>query len=170
MKKISVILLMIFACGCAANKIYVDSDEVPGLGAEVSFPAGKIVPIELRRVLSGNRIELTNGEVVSYIGVYIPQIHEIPCEAKRLNEKLIMENEIRLEFDTEQRDSRSRLLAYVYTVEGKFINEEIIKSGFAKALNKPPNLKHEDTFLKAEDAARMASRGIWSKDLMTQGD
>lgn len=155
---------MIFTCGCAANTIYVNTDEVAGLGVEVSFPEGKVVPIKVRRVISGNQIQLTNDEIVTYIGVYIPKLYKIPEEAKDFNEKLVTENEIRLEFDNRQRDSKNRLLAYVYTVNGLFINAEIIREGLAKALNRPPNLQHNETLLQAEDEARKASRGIWSED------
>ena len=112
------ILLAVSACGCASSTIYVDTDEVPGLGVEVQFPEGKVVPIKVGRIISGNIIELTNKEQVSYIGVYIPQLYNIPKEAKALNEKLLKENDIRLEFDKKKRDSKGRLLAYVYTIDG----------------------------------------------------
>lgn len=150
--------------GCASSKVYVDTDKVPGLGVEVRFPSGKVLPIEVKRVVSGNAIELTNNELVSYIGVYIPQLHNIPKAAKSSNERLVLNNQIRLEFDKRERDSKGRLLAYVYTIDGKFVNAEIIREGVAKVLLTPPNLKHKELLLEAEEDARRAKLGIWSEE------
>jgi micrococcal nuclease len=158
------LLIILNTCGCTASKVYVDSDKVSGLGAVVEFPTGKIIPIEVKSVVSGNIIELTNGEMVSYIGVYIPQLYNIAEAAKALNEKLIKENEIRLEFDTRQRDRKGQLLAYVFTTKGKLINAEIIREGLAEVLISPPNTKHKDLLLEAEKDAKQANRGIWSED------
>lgn len=160
------ISIIIFFCanGCTSSKVYVDTEQVPGLGVEVHFPSGKVLPIEVRRVISGNTIELTNRELVSYIGVYIPQLYNIPQAAKDLNEKLVLKNQIRLEFDKKERDSKGRLLAYVYTIDGKFVNGEIIKKGTAKALITPPNLKHKELLLEAEEDARKAKLGVWSDE------
>lgn len=151
--------------GCASNKVYVDSDQVPGMGVEVRFPSGKVLPIGVKRIISGNCIELTNKELVSYIGVYIPQLHNIPRSAKSLNERLLLKNQIRLEFDERQRDSRGRLLAYAYLLDGEFVNARIIREGLAKALLIPPNLKYKELLLKAEEEARKAKLGVWSEEL-----
>lgn len=150
--------------GCSSSKVYVDTDEVPGLGVEVRFPSGEVLPIEVRHVISGNTIELTNNELVSYIGVYIPQLYNIPQAAKSLNERLVLKNQIRLEFDKRERDSKGRLLAYVYTIDGKFVNAEIIREGIAKALITPPNFKYKDLLLEAEQDARRVKTGIWSEE------
>jgi len=158
------IIFLLPAAGCASGKVYVDADKVPGLGAVVQFPTGKVTPIQPKRVISGNLIELSNGEKVSYIGVYIPELYNIAQSARALNEKLIKENEIRLEFDERQRDSHGRLLAYVFTTKGIFINAEIIRKGLGKALASPPNTKYKDVLLQAENEARQSGEGLWSKD------
>jgi len=162
---ISVAILIFSAVGCASSKIYLDPEEVDGLGAVVEFPAGKIIPIKVKGVVSGSAIELTNKETVSYIGVYIPAIYNIPDEAKTLNEKLVIGDDIRLEFDKKHRDSKGRLLAYVYTKDGRMINAEIIRQGLAKPLISPPNTKNGELLLDAEKEARDAERGIWSSDI-----
>jgi hypothetical protein len=161
----SILLLAIGSiCGCAANKIYVDTDKVSGLGAEVHFPSGKIVPIDVKRVISGNIIELTNHEKVCYIGVYIPVIYNIPKAARELNEEFVMNNQIRLEFDKKERDSKGRLLAYVYTTDGRCINAEIIRHGLAEVIANPPNTKYKQLLLKAQQEAKKNGQGVWSQD------
>jgi len=164
MFKVLNFFVLLFLAGCATGDIYVDTDKVEGLGAMVSFPEGKIAPIKVKNIISGNLIELTNKEKVSYIGVYIPQIYDIPKKSKALNEMVITNNEIRLEFDKKQRDANGRLLCYVFTSKGELINEKIIAEGLGKVLAAPPNTKYNDRLLTAEEAARKAKKGLWSEE------
>lgn len=69
--------------------------------------------------------------------------------------------EIRLEFDAQIRDRYGRLLAYVYLPDGRMLNEEILKAGYAQLLTYPPNVKYVDRFLKAYQEARKNNRGLW---------
>jgi len=138
---------LIFLNGCASSKIYVDSDRVEGLGAVVSLPSGKITPITVRDVISGNEITLSNKERVIYIGLFIPEISDIPEQALLLNSRLISDADIRFEFDTKQRDSKGRLLAYVFTKDKQLVNAELIRRGLAQALLSPVNTKYNERLL-----------------------
>jgi len=161
---ICIVVALLFVSGCASNKIYVDADEVPGVGAVVEFPTGKITPIQVKRVLSADIIELTNKEKVVLIGIYIPTVYNIPEAAKRMCQDLIRDNEIRFEFDRLQRDSKRRLLAYVFTKDARLINAELIREGLAQVLITPENSKYRERLLGAESEARKAKRGIWSDE------
>ena len=68
---------------------------------------------------------------------------------------------VQIEFDVQQRDKYRRLLGYVYLADGRMLNEEIIKSGYASLMTYPPNVKYQDRFLKAYRAARSEKRGLW---------
>ena len=70
---------------------------------------------------------------------------------------------IRVEFDRQIRDKYGRLLGYVYLTDGKMLNEEIVKAGYASLLTYPPNVKYEHKFLRAYREARENNRGLWSK-------
>ncbi len=70
---------------------------------------------------------------------------------------------ITIEFDVEQRDRYSRLLGYVYLSNGKMLNEEIIKAGYANVMTIPPNVKYQDKFLKAYKEAREKKKGLWEE-------
>ncbi|NQT95177.1 MAG: thermonuclease family protein [Candidatus Omnitrophica bacterium] len=159
-----IITLSFISFGCASSKIYVDADEVSGVGAVVEFPTGKIIPIEIKEVVSGNTIRLTNKEEVVLIGTYIPNIYNIREAAKAFTKNIVTKNEIRFEFDKQQRDSKRRLLAYVFTTDGQLINAELIREGLAQALMAPGNTKHQDRLLKAEADAREKKRGLWSDE------
>ncbi len=72
-------------------------------------------------------------------------------------------NLITIEFDTQQRDRYGRLLGYVYLSNGKMLNEEIVKAGYANVITIPPNVKYKDKFSRAYEEAKKNKRGFWEE-------
>ena len=70
---------------------------------------------------------------------------------------------ITIEFDVQERDKYERLLGYVYLSNGKMLNGEIVRAGYANVMTIPPNVKYEDRFLKAYKQAREDKRGLWEE-------
>jgi len=70
---------------------------------------------------------------------------------------------ITIEFDVKEIDRYGRLLCYVYLSNGKMLNEEIVKAGYANVKAIPPNVKYEDRFLDAFKYAQEAERGLWGE-------
>ncbi len=68
---------------------------------------------------------------------------------------------VALEFDVEKWDRYCRILAYVYLSNGKMLNEEIVKAGYANLMMHPPNVKYQERFLKGYREAREGNRGLW---------
>jgi micrococcal nuclease len=68
---------------------------------------------------------------------------------------------VRIEFDVQRRDKYGRLLGYVYLSNGKMLNEEIVKAGYANLMTYPPNVKYQEKFLKDYREARENRRGLW---------
>ena len=68
---------------------------------------------------------------------------------------------ITIEFDEQERDKYGRLLGYVYLSNGKMLNEEIVKAGYANVMTIPPNVKYKDKFLKVYKLARERKLGLW---------
>jgi len=68
---------------------------------------------------------------------------------------------VRLEFDVQQFDKYGRTLAYVYLEDGTFVNAWLVENGFAQVMTVPPNVKHQEFFLKLQREAREAGRGLW---------
>ena len=66
-----------------------------------------------------------------------------------------------VELDIQVRDKYGRLLAYIYLPNGKMLNEEIVRAGYATIMTYPPNVKYEERFLKAYREAREGKRGLW---------
>ncbi len=70
---------------------------------------------------------------------------------------------IELEFDVEQRDRHGRLLAYIYSESGDFINLRMVRDGYASLMTIPPNVRYSKILLAAFEEARSNRRGIWAK-------
>ena len=126
---------------------------------------------KITRVIDGDTILLNTGETVRLIGIDAPELHhpELPVQrfAKEAKEflALIAEGfECRLEFEPQiKRDSYGRLLAYVF-VDGRCLNEEMIRYGYAYVYTRFPYKRIND-FLRLEKQARKAQRGLWSFSL-----
>ncbi|WP_188647453.1 thermonuclease family protein [Marinithermofilum abyssi] len=82
-------------------------------------------------------------------------------EASDYVKKLLTEaDKIELEFDVEKRDKYDRMLAYVY-VDGKSVQEEVLKKGLARVGYIYESRRHLDDFRKAEDIAQEKKIGVW---------
>ncbi|HSA07642.1 MAG TPA: thermonuclease family protein [Candidatus Gastranaerophilales bacterium] len=93
-------------------------------------------------------------------------IVELGKKAKNYTNSLVKAGDkVKLEFDVQQRDKYRRLLAYVWLKNGKMLNEEIIKNGYAQALTIPPSVKYEKRFLKAYKYARNNNLGLWQDQI-----
>ena len=68
---------------------------------------------------------------------------------------------VTLEFDVQKHDKYNRLLGYVYLPDGRMLNEEIIKNGYASVMTIPPNVKYQVKFVNAYRDARENGRGLW---------
>lgn len=96
----------------------------------------------------------TNGDIHT--------ITQMGKEATRFVKTIVKPGDpVTVEFDRQTRDKYGRLLGYVYLTDGKMLNEEIVKAGYASLLTYPPNVKYRDRFLKAYREARENNRGLW---------
>ena len=69
---------------------------------------------------------------------------------------------IKLELDVQHFDRYNRILAYVYLMDGRMINEILVREGYAQVMTIPPNLKYQELFLSAQRDARDNKRGLWA--------
>lgn len=119
------------------------------------------------RVLDGDTIVLNNDERVRLIGVntnekYHPlkPVEYFAKEATEFTEELMEGKKVNLEYDIEKRGKYGRILAYVYLIDGTFVNEEIIRNGFGFAYTKYP-FKYMAKFISIEREAKNNRRGYW---------
>ncbi len=128
--------------------------------------------VQVVRVIDGNTIEACcvfgDRVKVRYIGVDTPETHHpmmgvepYGMEAAEANRKLVDEKTVRLEFDIKQLDKYGRTLAYIYLEDGVLVNAWLVENGYAMVMTVPPNVKHQELFLKLQREAREAGRGLW---------
>jgi micrococcal nuclease len=97
-------------------------------------------------------------------GEDIEKIIAMGKEATEYAKGLIKSGDIiKIEFDVQKRDQYKRLLAYVYLNDGRMLNEEIIRAGYASPLTYVPNVKYQERFMKAYKEAREKGRGLFRK-------
>jgi micrococcal nuclease len=70
---------------------------------------------------------------------------------------------LRLELDVRPRDRYRRLLAYLYLPDGRMLNEELARAGFAVVAVHPPNVQHVERLRAAVARAREERSGLWSR-------
>ncbi|MCX6724669.1 MAG: thermonuclease family protein [Candidatus Shapirobacteria bacterium] len=131
-----------------------------------SSPAEKLYKVT--RVIDGDTIEIEGGQKVRYIGIDTAEINDKNpvklCLAKKAMEKnkeLVEGKEIRLEKDVSETDKYKRLLRYVY-VDNLFVNDYLVRNGFANAVTYPPDVKFKEQFQKDQQEARTNNLGLWN--------
>lgn len=127
-----------------------------------------LTAVKVSRVVDGDTIELENGQRVRYIGIDTPETVDprkpVQCfgkEASNKNKELVEGKTVRLEKDVSETDKYGRLLRYVY-VEDTFVNDFLIRQGFAHTSTFPPDVKYQNQFLKSESQARIDNSGLWA--------
>jgi micrococcal nuclease len=126
-------------------------------------PAGD--KAQLVKVMDGETIQVkVNGALatVKYIGVNAPTGGECySAQAARANANLVSGQRLVLEKDEVDTDASGNLLRYVYLIDGRMVNEELVNSGAARAEISKPNVKHQSLIGQYELAAQAAKRGAW---------
>lgn len=120
------------------------------------------------RVIDGDTIEIEGGQKIRYIGIDTPEtVHpdkSLECfglEASSKNKELVEGKEIELEKDVSETDKYGRLLRYVY-IGDTFVNDFLVRQGYAHASSYPPDVKYQDQLRLAQQEAQANSRGLWS--------
>lgn len=129
------------------------------------------------KVIDGDTFEVrVNGNLakVRMIGIDTPETVDprraVGCFGKKASEetkRLIEDKQVILIKDVSETDRYNRLLRYVYLPIGEgnnlFVNDYLIRQGFAKILTYPPDIKYNSRFLEAEKEARDNLRGLWGE-------
>lgn len=124
------------------------------------------------KAIDGDTLEIEGGQRVRYLGVDTPETKDprkpVQCfgkEAARKNKELVEGKRVILEKDITDTDKYNRLLRFVYLPleDGTmlFVNDYLIREGFAKVLTIPPDVKFAEQFLEAQRKAREGSLGLW---------
>ncbi len=136
----------------------------------------------VEKVVSADMIRLDNGERVRLIGLKAPRppqpakveydergaviekedpTETVEDQAFEFAKTLLLGHEVRLEYDSQKKDTDFYTLAYVFRADdGTFVNAEILRQGYANLHLIPPNLKYEEKLRSAYQEARQERRGL----------
>jgi len=143
---------------------------IDALSKSVVSPA---VPPDARtgrvaRVADGDTIVLEGVGVVRLLGIDAPQsdIRPADCFAVAATDdvkRLLPEGrDVRYVEGAVARDKFQRLLAYVWTNDGKLVNQEIVARGDARVLIVPPNVRYGPILQRTQVRAAGAGLGLWA--------
>jgi endonuclease YncB( thermonuclease family) len=139
------------------------------VGGEVTPSSGDLAVVV--EVIDGDTIDVNIGGgvyPVRYIGINSPEADELcSAEATIANANLVEGQAVTLVKDVSETDQYNRLLRYVYIGE-TFVNAELVRQGWAEAVEYPPDLANAPFFNDLEDAARLQNLGCWPSGVFTQ--
>jgi micrococcal nuclease len=126
-----------------------------------SVQKGKVV-----QVVDGDTIHVLledgNTYTVRYLGMNTPESgRPYYTESTSANSEMVFQKNVILIKDVSETDQYDRLLRYVI-VGNKFVNLELVKTGFAEAETFPPDVACADTFVAAQSEAFASQLGLWT--------
>lgn len=166
------ILLML-----AITNWFIQSQKIPP--QKITLPKAATTTsssaILVTHIVDGDTIEIATGKKVRYIGVDTPETKDPKkakqCfgeEASQKNKELVEGKEIGMVKDISETDRYGRLLRYVYVTDPTasppatiFVNEYLVKEGYAYAATFPPDVKYSEHFRKLQDEAMRQKKGLW---------
>jgi endonuclease YncB( thermonuclease family) len=147
------------------------------LGVEEASNAAKINNlVQVIKVVDGDTIDvLINGQkqTVRLIGINTPETVDprrpVQCfgkEASNETKRLLEGKQVYLTKDVSETDKYNRILRLVYLPlengQMLFVNDYLVRQGFANNYPYPPDVKYDDQFRQAEKEAREQKKGLWS--------
>lgn len=163
------LLTIAVGAGCAG------SDPLGLDGPDQAEPReGSTLTARVIRIVDGDTIKIRRDgsrDTVRLIGIDTPESVKpgtpVECfakEASREATRLLDGERVNLVLDREPRDRYDRLLAYVYRDrDGLFVNERLVRRGFARTLRIAPNTRFAERFTRAQEEARDERLGLWGR-------
>lgn len=119
------------------------------------------------KVLDGDTVVLKEGFTVRYLGVDAPEMDHTSrrhdcyaLQAYERNRAMVLGRSVRLSYDRHLRDDYGRLLAYVTTADGLFVNAQLIREGLAYVFRGSEGFSKFDEFVALQRQAVRERRGL----------
>lgn len=138
-----------------------------GAPAKVPF-LGVTEEVELKRVIDGDTLDLTDGRRIRLLGINTPEIgRTFKTDATDALKALTKSGKLTIEYDGPKDKAigrYKRTLAYVHC-DGVFVNGEIVRRGLAYIYIYPNTKAHNKELISYQREAREAKRYLWTKPL-----
>lgn len=123
----------------------------------------------IRYIHDGDTLHLSGGRKVRLIGINTPELarNNKPAEPYALQAKQSLKSlfatdkTIALIYGKDKTDRYGRLLAHVFTHDGRNVQTALLEQGVASTIAIPPNTRFTNCYLEAEQKARCAKTGLW---------
>jgi micrococcal nuclease len=153
---LTLLALLGTTAGCASSGKTSDSGSATGTVVSIT---------------DGDTLRLTVDDTelrVRLIGIDTPEVYpNLECYGAEAEAALAglaaPENTVGIVYDRDPRDQYDRELLYLFTVDGRLINLELVAQGYAKAVLFEPNDRYWNELRDAEQSAREAQRGLWAE-------
>lgn len=125
----------------------------------------------IRYIVDGDTLHLKDGRKVRLIGINAPEVthgnraaEPFAAEASAMLKQIFRSRpSISLVYGKEKHDRYDRLLAHVFTADGKNVQAILLRQGYARAIAFPPNTRFASCYLQQERTARCDKKGLWKK-------
>ncbi|MDR1362889.1 MAG: thermonuclease family protein [Spirochaetaceae bacterium] len=150
---------------------------IAGLASYRQADIKKMLSAKVTRHVDGDTVHITienppaglnRIEKIRMIGVDTPEtrhpnraLEYFGVESSGFTKDALLNKDVLIALDWDTRDKYGRLLAYIYTADGKCHNAELIKQGFAHAYTRFP-FQFLEEFLRLEQEARAGNKGLWA--------
>jgi len=125
-------------------------------------------------VIDGDTIRVNSSLTVRLLGIDTPETVDprrpVGCfgkEASNETKELLSGRGVILQKDVSEVDKYKRLLRYVFLPlqngQTLFVNDYLVREGFAKVLTYPPDVKYNEQFRQAEKEAKEGRKGLWGR-------
>jgi micrococcal nuclease len=126
--------------------------------------------VKVKRVVDGDTFVIAGGARVRLLGINAPEtvdprrpVERFGKEASAFAQKLLEGKTVLLEPGRNPKDKYGRLLAWVWLTDGRFVNGELVRLGYAQVSTYRDNPDHAEYLVRAQREAREANRGLWGK-------
>lgn len=171
----AVLVCLAVLSGCdGAGSARLDVDDVRRSaiprGTETARVVSHVDGDTVRLARLGLSATLAEGEAsVRLLEIDTPELSHTEdaddCYAVEASEALAtllpVGDEVHVMRDAELLDPYDRTLLYLWTEDGVFVNEELVRLGYARAVLYEPNDRYIEQIRAAEREARDADRGLW---------
>jgi micrococcal nuclease len=141
-----------------------DNSESEIIKEETEEPAQEEEKFIVTKIVDGDTVHI-NRESTRLICIDTPERGEEGYkEASDYLESLILNKEVILEEDISKRDKYNRLLYYIFTKDGRFVNEVMVRQGYAEAYPYYPDTRLCPQIQEAEQQAKEENLGIWYEE------
>lgn len=135
---------------------------------------GALEKAQIKRVVDGDTIHLSDGRKVRLVGIDTPELdhkkghHEAYAVEATDFLRARLDRFVYIQKAKNERDRYGRYLYYLFDKDRISLTSQLLSEGLGYRIAVPPNLAYQACFEAAENSARNAHKGLWQQTLQWQ--